>query len=100
MAGKHEHPREDARTDGIARRGGEFVDSEIPGEERVQSREPVGEFVASDIPGESTPTPRDGEGAYDESEIPGEDVPDTDGVGSYTDSEIPGTTTNTVEPTD
>lgn len=88
MAGKHEHPREDARTDGVAKQGGEFVDSEIPGEERVASREPVGEFVSSDIPGESTPDRR-GEGAYDESDIPGEAKPSTDGVGSYTDAEIP-----------
>lgn len=95
MAGKHDQARgEGARADGIESTGGEYVDSEIPGEERVRTTEPAGEFVASDIPGEGDAEPRQGENAYDESEIPGEETPHQDGeVGHFTDSDIPSNST-------
>jgi hypothetical protein len=92
MAGKHEGPRDDARADGLVSESGEYVDSEIPGEDRVASREPAGEFVAADIPGESERLVG-GEGAYDESDIPGEKTPENEGVGKFTDSDIPGEAT-------
>lgn len=95
MAGRHEHPRgEGSRTDGVTNAGGEYVDSDIPGEDRVARDEPSGEFVSSDIPGEATPTAPSTEGSYEESDIPGEnDEHDTgEAIGSFTDSEIPGET--------
>jgi hypothetical protein len=117
MAGKHEQARGDGgRADGQKIASGEFVDSDIPGEERHDSREPVGEFTGSEIPGETAASdaPRGGEGSYDDSDIPGENTSSDrhgaadDGaadngtagngtaandtaetVGSFTDSDIP-----------
>jgi hypothetical protein len=95
MAGNHEQARgEGARADGVAARGGEFVDSDIPGEERVRTHEPAGEFIQSDVPGQSDAEPRQGENAYDASDIPGEATPQQDGeVGHFTDSDIPSNST-------
>jgi hypothetical protein len=87
MAGKHEGPRDDQRADGLVDEGGEYVDSEIPGEDRIESREPAGEFVESEIPGDPEDV-RQGKGSYDQSDIPGEKTPDNQGVGAYTDSDL------------
>ncbi|WP_157071430.1 hypothetical protein [Curtobacterium ammoniigenes] len=89
MAGRHEGPRDAARTDGVVSEGGEYVDSEIPGDAPVSHDGRAGEYVESEIPGEVEPD-RAGVGAYDQSEIPGEQTPVDEGVGHYVDSEIPG----------
>ncbi|MBP1301770.1 MULTISPECIES: hypothetical protein [unclassified Curtobacterium] len=91
MAGKHEQARgEDGRADGVDTRAGAFTDSEIPGEQHVESHEPAGEFVSSDIPGETRPQGAGGadEGEYVESDIPGEAEPTPDGeAGHYVDKD-------------
>lgn len=91
MAGKHEQARgEDGRADGVDTRAGAFTDSEIPGEQHVESHEPAGEFVSSDIPGETRPQGAGGadEGEYVESDIPGEAEPRPDGeAGHYVDKD-------------
>jgi hypothetical protein len=88
MAGKHEQIRgESDRSDGVEPRAGEFVDSDIPGEQQAHSNEPVGEFVASDIPGEDVPSATGTDGEYVESDIPGEDEPRLSGdIGHYVDT--------------
>ncbi len=73
MAGKHEQARGDeGRADGVEPHAGAFTDSEIPGEQHVESHEPAGEFVSSDIPGETRPddAPAADTGEYVESDIP------------------------------
>ncbi|MBT1608554.1 hypothetical protein KK105_17515, partial [Curtobacterium flaccumfaciens pv. betae] len=89
MTGKHEQARGDeGRADGVEPRAGAFTDSEIPGEEHVESTEPVGEFVSSDIPGETRPTGAGPDGEYVDSDIPGEAEPAQNGeVGEYTDTD-------------
>ncbi|AIV39122.1 hypothetical protein [Curtobacterium sp. MR_MD2014] len=91
MAGKHEQARgEDGRADGVDSRAGAFTDSEIPGDQHVESHEPAGEFVSSDIPGETRPQGAGGadEGEYVESDIPGEAEPTPDGeAGHYVDKD-------------
>jgi len=91
MAGKHEQARGDeGRADGVEPRAGAFTDSEIPGEQHVESHEPAGEFVSSDIPGETRPdgAPAADTGEYVGSDIPGEAEPTQDGeTGHYVDKD-------------
>jgi len=88
-AGKHEAARGDAeRADGVEAHAGEFVASDIPGDDSVRTDEPAGEFVSSDIPGDVRPDGGDqAEGEYVESDVPGDAEPTSHGepTGEYTD---------------
>jgi hypothetical protein len=89
-AGKHEAARGDAeRADGVEAHAGEFVASEIPGDDSVRTDEPAGEFVSSDIPGDVRPegASDEAEGEYVDSDVPGDVEPTTAGepTGEYTD---------------